>query len=97
MPVYEYECGSCGGRFDATQKFSDSALTVCSLCNKEGKVRKVLSIPSFVLKGTGWYATDYAAKPEKSDAAASEKPCADAKPAAGCASGACPGGCAAKG
>ena len=50
MPVYEYECGSCGGRFEVTRKFSDPELTACQLC-KTGTVRKVLSPTAFVLKG----------------------------------------------
>jgi len=50
MPVYEYECGSCGGRFEAVRKFSDPDLSVCQLCNASN-VRKVLSTPAFVLKG----------------------------------------------
>lgn len=95
MPVYEYECGSCGGRFEAVQRFSDPALTSCRLCTT-GTVRKVLSAPAFVLKGSGWYATDYPSADRKKSAE-SEQSCggaADSKPAActtgGCASGACP-------
>lgn len=91
MPNYEYECGTCGGRFEVIQKFSDPVLTVCRLCNA-GTVRKVLSLSSFVLKGTGWYATDYASQDRKQPEA-----CSDAKPAAGCASGACAGSCPSKG
>ena len=41
MPIYEYECGRCGGRFEVTQKFSDPLLSACKLCNATG-VRKVL-------------------------------------------------------
>lgn len=97
MPVYEYECGSCGGRFEAVQKFSDAALTSCRLCSA-GPVRKVLSAPAFVLKGSGWYATDYPSADRKK-AAESDKPCggsAEPKPAA-CAAGGCAGGaCASK-
>jgi putative FmdB family regulatory protein len=94
MPNYEYECKSCGGRFEVIQKFSDPALTVCKLCNAE-TIRKVLSPTSFVLKGSGWYATDYASKDRKETSAA-EKPKEEAKPSAGCSSGAC-AGCASKG
>ena len=90
MPNYEYECGSCGGRFEVIQKFSDSVLTVCRLCNKAGKVHKILSPMSFVLKGSGWYATDYPSQDRKA-ASTPEKPKEEAKPAAaGCSSGACP-------
>ncbi len=93
MPVYEYECGACGGRFEVIQKFSDPEPTVCRLC-EAGPVRKVLSPTAFVLKGSGWYATDYAsderkksAEKEKS-APKSETP-APSCPAGGCAAGSC--------
>ncbi len=91
MPVYEYECESCGGRFEVTQKFSDPAVTVCRLC-KTGTVRKILSPTAFVLKGSGWYATDYASKKPQT-----EKPCKEEKPGGGCAAGSCASGnCGAK-
>ncbi len=97
MPVYEYECGSCGGRFEVMQKFSDPAVTVCTLCKKAGTVRKVLSPTAFVRKGSGWYVTDYASKDRKS-ADAAEKSCSESKPASGCSAGACASGaCASKG
>ena len=94
MPVYEYECQACGGRFEVTQKFSDPAVTVCQLCKAES-IKKVLSPTAFVLKGSGWYATDYAGK----KANGPEKACKEeSKPGAGCASGSCAsGGCGAKG
>ncbi len=91
MPIYEYECGSCGGRFEVTRKFSDPVVTVCKLCNAKS-VRKVLSPIAFVLKGSGWYATDYASKDRKK-AEDSEKPCKEeSKPAAGCTPGSCASG-----
>jgi len=96
MPVYEYECGSCGGRFEVMQKFSDPEMTTCRLCGAS-PVRKVLSPTAFVLKGSGWYATDYASADRKKGAD-SEKACSDTKPAAGCASGSCSSGsCPSKG
>ena len=89
MPNYEYECGSCGGRFEVIQKFSDPILTECRLCHARN-VRKLLSPTSFVLKGSGWYASDYASQDRK-DGISSEKPKEEAKPAAGCAAGTCAG------
>jgi len=94
MPVYEYECGSCGGRFEAVRKFSDPDLSECSLC-KAANIRKVLSTPAFVLKGNGWYVTDYPTDDRKK-ANESEKPKNESKPAPGCSSGACAGACASK-
>jgi len=96
MPVYEYECGACGGRFEVMRKFSDPELAACTLCGA-ASIRKVLSPTAFVLKGSGWYATDYASQPKQTEHQA-EKPAGDAKPAStGCGSGACAGACAAKG
>jgi putative FmdB family regulatory protein len=58
MPIYEYECTQCGNVEEIFQKFSDKPLTKCKKCS--GKLHKLISQSSFHLKGTGWYATDYA-------------------------------------
>jgi putative FmdB family regulatory protein len=58
MPLYEYQCETCGHRFEVIQKFSDAPLTACAKC--EGPVRKLLSSPAIQFKGSGWYITDYA-------------------------------------
>ena len=60
MPLYEYECESCGGTFEVIQKFSDHSVETCRTCG--GKVRRLLSAPAIQFKGTGWYITDYARK-----------------------------------
>ena len=57
MPLYEYECDACGHRFEVIQKFSDPPVAECPKCG--GAIRKLQSAPSFQLKGTGWYVTDY--------------------------------------
>jgi putative FmdB family regulatory protein len=101
MPVYEYECSACGGRFELMQKFSDPAPAVCQLCKAEG-VRKVLSATSFVLKGSGWYATDYPSADRKqagsseSQAGPSESK-AEPKAASPCGAACSAGGCPSKG
>lgn len=64
MPIYEYHCDSCGKNFDAIQKFSDEPLSVCRECGAEG-IRKLLSAPSFRLKGGGWYETDFKNKNQR--------------------------------
>jgi len=61
MPLYEYECDDCGGRFERIQKFSDPLEEICPTCG--GVVRKLLSSPAIQFKGTGWYVTDYAKQP----------------------------------
>jgi putative FmdB family regulatory protein len=57
MPIYEYECDSCGKTMEFTQRITDPPLTECPECN--GRLHKLISLASFQLKGTGWYATDY--------------------------------------
>ncbi|MDP2644846.1 MAG: zinc ribbon domain-containing protein [Desulfobacterales bacterium] len=77
MPIYEYECTKCGGLEEIIQSFSDRPLTKCRHCS--GKLQKLVSQSSFHLKGSGWYATDYANKsqstpspPEKKEAATTD-------------------------
>jgi putative FmdB family regulatory protein len=60
MPIYEYECQSCGHLLDALQKISDDPLTHCPSCGEAG-LKKLLSAPRFRLKGAGWYETDFKA------------------------------------
>lgn len=64
MPVYEYECLNCGETHEVRQKFTDKALSTCPRCS--GTLKKLISNTSFILKGTGWYKTDYASKPAES-------------------------------
>lgn len=60
MPLYEYQCASCGTRIEKIQKFSDDLLTTCEACG--GTLEKLLSSPAIQFKGSGWYITDYAKK-----------------------------------
>jgi len=94
MPVYEYECKNCGDRFEVFQKFSDPLLTVCKIWNTPS-LRKLLSPAAFVLKGGGWYATDYKSNDGK-QAASKGKATPDAQQAGPCASGCCSGSCQSK-
>ncbi len=57
MPLYEYECASCKKVHEIMQKFSDPVLTECLEC--KGPMKKLMSLSSFSLKGSGWYTTDY--------------------------------------
>jgi len=61
MPLYEYECGACGHRFEIIQKFSDGPPDACPKCGK-GPLERLQSSPAIQFKGTGWYVTDYASK-----------------------------------
>lgn len=58
MPIYEYVCGACGHEMEVLQKISDAPLRKCPECGKSS-LRKLISAPSFRLKGGGWYETDF--------------------------------------
>jgi putative FmdB family regulatory protein len=62
MPIYEYACEACGHAFELWQKVGEGPPAACAACGQP-RVRRVISATSFSLKGSGWYATDYAKKP----------------------------------
>jgi putative FmdB family regulatory protein len=56
MPIYEYECADCGVHFERRQHFGDAPPSECPRGHNE--VRKVLSVPLVIFKGSGFYCTD---------------------------------------
>lgn len=63
MPTYEYECSKCKRVFEIRQRISEPALTTCERCG--GAVRRLLAPAPFILKGGGWYVTDYPSESRK--------------------------------
>ena len=93
MPIYDYECTSCGLKKEVMRKISESNLSTCPACHKATFAKQV-SAPNFQLNGTGWYATDFkgsGAKPNSAstsnDVSATDTTAEVAKPAAACATG----------
>jgi putative FmdB family regulatory protein len=84
MPIYEYECVSCGHKLEAIQKLSDAPLTDCPEC-EESQLKKLVSAAGFRLKGGGWYETDFKSGSKK-NVVETSKPAAPAS----CATGGCP-------
>ena len=64
MPIYSYKCNACGHQSDVLQKISDEPLTKCPACGKDS-YSKQLTAAGFVLKGGGWYVTDFKDKKGK--------------------------------
>jgi putative FmdB family regulatory protein len=86
MPIYDYECTSCGHKAEVMRKISEPNVTACPACGKETFAKQV-SAPSFQLTGSGWYATDFKGG-QKSEPKSVETSAAEAKPTAcnpGCA------------
>src|ERR1700759_4716541 len=65
MPLYEYQCKKCGHRFERIQSFSAPDVKECPVC--QGEVERMISAPAVQFKGSGFYSTDYAAKPAASN------------------------------
>lgn len=83
MPIYEYKCGACGALTDALQKISDAPLEVCPSCGASA-LKRLISAPSFRLKGGGWYETDFKSDSDKKrNLAESESKPAEKKDTAG--------------
>ena len=57
MPIYGYECESCGHHFEVFRNISDPPLADCPECG--GPVRKLLYPVGVIFKGSGFYSTDY--------------------------------------
>ncbi|MDR0477052.1 MAG: zinc ribbon domain-containing protein [Desulfobulbaceae bacterium] len=78
MPVYEYECESCKKVIEAQQRMSDAPLAVCQACG--GHLKKLVSVSSFQLKGSGWCADGYSTRASSADESTSALSC----PSGGC-------------
>ncbi|GAB2799647.1 zinc ribbon domain-containing protein [Halomonas shantousis] len=76
MPIYEYECKTCGHRLEKLQKVSAAPLTDCPSCAKPS-LSRLVSAPGFRLAGGGWYETDFKSGSKKNLAGdSSDKPAA---------------------
>ncbi len=82
MPTYQYRCKNCGNELEIVQKMSDATLTLCPECKQESFERIITAEGGFVLKGSGFYKTDYTNKP----APAAPSPCSTGA----CSGGSCP-------
>lgn len=70
MPIYEYGCVECNQIVEEWQSDFEEHDIPCPVCG--GKTKRLISNTSFVLKGSGWYVTDYAGK--NASAAKKEEP-----------------------
>ncbi len=57
MPLYEYQCQSCGVRFERRQPFSEAPLKECPECG--GQVQRLIQPAGIIFKGSGFYVTDH--------------------------------------
>ena len=64
MPIYEYQCQSCGHELEKIQRMSDEPLSDCPSCEKPA-LKRLVSAAGFRLKGGGWYETDFKSDKQK--------------------------------
>ena len=75
MPIYEYSCNACNTVFEEWHRHADDIREQpCPKCHKAA--RRLISNTSFVLKGGGWYVTEYGNRKSESAPAATETPAA---------------------
>lgn len=86
MPLYEYQCKSCGTFEEKLQGISAPQFHDCPNCGAEEGMRRQISTASFALTGTGWFAGGYGQ--EKGSKSPESVPSKPAEP------GGCCGGCA---
>ena len=71
VPTYDYQCDQCGQTFEVQQRISAPPLTSCQFC--QGPVRRLIAPAAFILKGRGWYVTDYPSEARKKGLEAEKK------------------------
>jgi len=87
MPIYEYQCQSCGHELEKLQRINDAPLSDCPDCGEEA-LRRLVSAAGFRLKGGGWYETDFKQENKKNlhespgSSGSSKQASSDSKPSA---------------
>jgi len=71
VPAYDYRCDRCDRTFEVRQRISEAPLTTCDRCG--GPIHRLLSPAPFILKGGGWYVTDYPSEGRKKGMEAEKK------------------------
>ena len=59
MPTYEYECSSCGHKFEKFQSITAAPIKKCPVCGKNTAKRLIGMGAGLIFKGSGFYITDY--------------------------------------
>jgi putative FmdB family regulatory protein len=76
LPTYDYRCDRCDRTFEVRQRISEAPLATCDRCG--GPIRRLLAAAPFILKGGGWYVTDYPSEGRKKGMDAEKKSSGDA-------------------
>ena len=68
MPIYEYICPSCNTTFEELVKnATDASSDYCACPHCKAEAQRMMSPTTFILKGGGWYVTEYGGKSTDSE------------------------------
>ena len=81
MPTYHYSCERCGYEFEIEQRITDPPRKRCTRCR--GSVYRVIHPVGHILKGEGFYATDYRSDDFKKRELSEKEPAPKAKDSKG--------------
>jgi putative FmdB family regulatory protein len=56
LPIYEYQCVSCGAVTDIKHGFKETTNETCPKCG--GELKRLFNPAGIVFKGSGFYVTD---------------------------------------
>jgi len=70
MPTYDYECGSCGHKYELFQSIKAEPEKVCPACKKKTAKRLIGAGGTIIFRGPGFYVTDYRSESYKKAAKA---------------------------
>jgi putative FmdB family regulatory protein len=77
VPIYDYACSNCGRVTEVIHGIYAPGPKFCPECGAEGTMRKALSTPAIVFKGSGWAKVDRRASSTSSGARSSKSHSAD--------------------
>ncbi len=77
MPIYDYVCTNCGERTEVMHAVDALGPSECRICG--GPMRKALSPPAIVFKGSGWAKKDARSATSSSTRDDTDKPTPAAK------------------
>jgi len=72
MPTYEYKCEACGHIFEIFQSIKADPLRECPKCRGE-VIRLIGGGGGIIVKGSGFYSTDYRKDKKKENACPMDK------------------------
>lgn len=58
MPIYDYSCTNCGRVTEVIHGINDAGPRFCPECGADGTMRKAVSAPAVLFKGSGWAKVD---------------------------------------